>query len=113
MQPREPIAVANEVEVFAPGIRVHLSLRKRALRDMVRAVGRSSFQVNPQSRQPLRGSLVSEAVLAREALQHHFGFADFREGQAEVIESVLAGHNAVVVMPTGGGKSLCYQLPAL
>jgi len=50
---------------------------------------------------------------AAEALQKHFGFTAFLEGQAEVIESVLAGQNAVVVMPTGGGKSLCYQLPAL
>ena len=50
---------------------------------------------------------------AREALQKHFGFTDFLEGQREVIEAVLASQNAVVVMPTGGGKSLCYQLPAL
>lgn len=56
---------------------------------------------------------MSNAQLAREALQQHFGFNDFREGQAEVIESVLAGRDTVVVMPTGGGKSLCYQLPAL
>jgi ATP-dependent DNA helicase RecQ len=56
---------------------------------------------------------VSSVERAREALQQHFGFTDFLEGQAEVIESVLAGHNAVVVMPTGGGKSLCYQLPAV
>src|SRR5262249_58956135 len=55
----------------------------------------------------------SSVERAREALQQHFGFTDFLEGQAEVIESVLAGHNAVVVMPTGGGKSLCYQLPAM
>ena len=50
---------------------------------------------------------------AREALKKHFGFTDFLEGQAEVIDSVLAKQNAVVVMPTGGGKSLCYQLPAV
>ncbi|HJZ68833.1 MAG TPA: RecQ family ATP-dependent DNA helicase [Blastocatellia bacterium] len=56
---------------------------------------------------------MSSVERAREALQQHFGFTDFLEGQAEVIESVLAGHNAVVVMPTGGGKSLCYQLPAM
>jgi len=56
---------------------------------------------------------VSSISRALEALQKHFGFTDFLEGQAEVIESVLAGHNAVVVMPTGGGKSLCYQLPAI
>jgi ATP-dependent DNA helicase RecQ len=52
-----------------------------------------------------------DAALA--ALHEHFGFDDFRAGQREVVEAVLDGHDAVVVMPTGGGKSLCYQLPAL
>jgi RecQ family ATP-dependent DNA helicase len=50
---------------------------------------------------------------AIEALRQHFGFTEFREGQDEVIEAILSGEDAVVVMPTGGGKSLCYQLPAL
>ena len=56
---------------------------------------------------------MSSNARAREALQKHFGFDDFLEGQAEVIDAVLDSQNAVVVMPTGGGKSLCYQLPAL
>jgi len=46
-------------------------------------------------------------------LARHFGFREFLEGQERVIETILAGQDAVVVMPTGGGKSLCYQLPAL
>jgi ATP-dependent DNA helicase RecQ len=47
------------------------------------------------------------------SLRQHFGFTDFREGQTEVIRAILEGRDAVVVMPTGSGKSLCYQLPAM
>jgi len=49
----------------------------------------------------------------REALRQHFGHDAFREGQREVIEQVLEGRDAVAVMPTGAGKSLTYQLPAM
>jgi ATP-dependent DNA helicase RecQ len=47
------------------------------------------------------------------ALHEHFGFAAFRRGQRDACEAALAGRDALVVMPTGSGKSLCYQLPAL
>lgn len=49
-----------------------------------------------------------EALLARV-----FGFPDFRPGQAEIVEAVAGGHDTLAIMPTGGGKSLCFQLPAL
>src|SRR3982751_2643309 len=48
-----------------------------------------------------------------EALQKHFGHGGFLDGQDQVIEAVTSGRDGLVVMPTGGGKSLCYQLPAL
>jgi ATP-dependent DNA helicase RecQ len=50
---------------------------------------------------------------AHRLLHEIFGFAAFRAGQAEVIETILAGREVLAVMPTGSGKSLCYQLPAL
>ncbi|MDR1712212.1 MAG: DNA helicase RecQ [Propionibacteriaceae bacterium] len=50
---------------------------------------------------------------AQHALREVFGYESFRGFQAEVIEHVTAGGDAVVLMPTGGGKSLCYQIPAL
>ncbi|NNE44606.1 MAG: DEAD/DEAH box helicase, partial [Gemmatimonadetes bacterium] len=46
-------------------------------------------------------------------LESVFGFREFRGSQREIVDHVLAGGDALVVMPTGSGKSLCYQLPAL
>ena len=46
-------------------------------------------------------------------LREVFGFDDFRPGQGEIVEAVTAGRDVLAIMPTGGGKSLCYQLPAL
>ncbi|MGA1199001.1 MAG: DEAD/DEAH box helicase, partial [Candidatus Latescibacterota bacterium] len=50
----------------------------------------------------------AEALLSRV-----FGFQSFRPGQAEIVEAVAKGENILAIMPTGGGKSLCFQLPAL
>ena len=48
-----------------------------------------------------------------EVLNHYYGYTSFRDGQVELIDAQLAGRDVFGIMPTGGGKSLCYQLPAL
>ncbi|MET0787171.1 MAG: DNA helicase RecQ [Paenisporosarcina sp.] len=50
---------------------------------------------------------------ARKYLQSYFGYETFRKGQEQAIQQVLDGVNSICVMPTGGGKSICYQIPAL
>lgn len=61
----------------------------------------------------LNNRMKGPVISARETLQHVFGFSEFRPAQQAVIEHVVQGGDALVLMPTGGGKSLCYQVPAL
>ncbi|QEH38788.1 ATP-dependent DNA helicase RecQ [Aquisphaera giovannonii] len=62
--------------------------------------------------QPAAGPVHDRAALSRR-LQEHFGFRRFRRGQEQAVRSALLGQDTLVLMPTGSGKSLCYQLPAL
>src|SRR5580704_14517525 len=68
-----------------------------------------------QSRRRARRMSAPERLIekARAELHGVFGFAAFRPGQEEIIAAVLGGEDVIAVMPTGGGKSLLYQLPAL
>ncbi|TXK89299.1 DEAD/DEAH box helicase, partial [Parageobacillus sp. SY1] len=51
-------------------------------------------------------------VTLEQLLQEKFGYSSFRKGQREIIEDILRGYDVLAMLPTGGGKSLCYQLPA-
>ncbi len=62
---------------------------------------------------PADGSTQIPIKSPEDALEAHFGFRKFLDGQAQVVSAIVSGRDALVVMPTGGGKSLCYQLPAL
>ena len=67
----------------------------------------------PSSEPVTRRATPSRYATAREALHTVFGYDDFRGDQAAIVDQVIAGGDAVVLMPTGGGKSITYQVPAL
>ncbi len=75
-------------------------------------------KLKPQ-KNPVKPSFKIKAANPKETetltaqLQHNFGFDAFKEPQEEIIKNLLAGKDTFVIMPTGGGKSLCYQLPAI
>ncbi len=73
-----------------------------------------SATLPPQSpHSPAPAPLPASRLAARDVLRDVFGFSEYRPDQEEIVEHLIAGGDAFVLMPTGGGKSLCYQLPAL
>ena len=72
---------------------------------------RSGWPDGKKSWLTVRGT--RRSVTTARALKKHFGFDAFRPHQREIVEAILGGRDVFAALPTGGGKSLCYQLPAV
>lgn len=74
---------------------------------------RKTATATPRTKSPAKGTTSKGDMNVTEALKKHFGFDSFKGDQKAIIETLLSGKDVFVLMPTGGGKSLCYQLPSL
>lgn len=74
---------------------------------------RKTATATPRTKSPAKSATSKGDMNVTEALKKHFGFDSFKGDQKAIIETLLSGKDVFVLMPTGGGKSLCYQLPSL
>ena len=74
---------------------------------------RKTATATPRTKSPAKGATSKGDMNVTEALKKHFGFDSFKGDQKAIIETLLSGKDVFELMPTGGGKSLCYQLPSL
>lgn len=86
---------------------------KRAAAKTTKAANGKAATVKETKTKTAKNETVKKKFDLHNALQEYFGFDKFKGTQEKAIESLLAGHDTFVIMPTGGGKSLCYQLPAM
>ncbi|KAI4251804.1 MAG: hypothetical protein LQ352_004650 [Teloschistes flavicans] len=113
MSRRKPLVVDSDDEFGAIDDADFLTAEStaQASRNTLKRKSTSTVKSNPQGKK-----VKSEAAcipLAQEILQQTWGFSSFRLKQEAVIARLISGHSAVVIFPTGGGKSLVYQIPAL
>ena len=86
---------------------------KRAAAKTTKVANGKAATVKEAKTKTAKNGTVKNKFDLHKSLQEYFGFDKFKGTQEKAIESLLAGHDTFVIMPTGGGKSLCYQLPAM